>query len=404
MRHGIPIIDIDRHVMEPMTMWPEYLPAKYREFAPDARPLTPPEPIEARLARLGEHALLPVPTVVTVQGRPLCRKMTEIAYIEMGLHSETHRRQLEAGESGRGHLEAMNEDGIGISVLSPTFAPFLVYDEEVDAGRSRAYASAYNRWVSDECSLDPGRLKAAALVSRHEPEHMVADLEASLELGLRAVLLRPNPMRGRTLGAPEFERFYAACEAAGIPILLHACAQTRMETVGASRFRTHFAQHACAHPMEAMMAFLSLLEGGVLERHPGLRVAFLESGCSWLPYWLWRLDEVEYGQLSNEVHDCIKHRPSEYFRQQCWIAFEPDETLLGPSIDAIGRDRVVFGTDFPHVDHDTDIVDKLFANEAGLDPEVVRAALWDNPARLMGLDTEARAEHWSWFSRESAAQ
>lgn len=39
------------------------------------------------------------------------------------------------------------------------------------------------------------------------------------------------------------------------------------------------------------MAMLALIEGGVLERHPKLRVAFLESGCGWLLYWLWRMDE-----------------------------------------------------------------------------------------------------------------
>jgi predicted TIM-barrel fold metal-dependent hydrolase len=313
--------------------------------------------------------------------------MTEVAYIEVGISSEAHRRQLKAAASAGGQLETMAEDGIDVAVLLPTYAPFLAYDDEIDADRSRAYTQAYNRWLSDECRLAPDRLKGAALISRHEPEHMVKDLEACLGLGLRAVVLRPNPVRGRTLGSPELESFYAACAAQGIPVLLHEGAHTRVETAGATRFRTHFAQHACSHPMEAMMGVLALLEGGVLERHPTLRVGLLESGCGWLPYWLWRLDK-EHAQLRNEVRNCIKQRPSEYFRRQCWIAFEPDEALLLPSIEAIGLDRVVFGTDFPHPDHDTNIVDELFERSA-LDPAVLRAASWDNPARLLGLDPTA---------------
>lgn len=170
-----------------------------------------------------------------------------------------------------------------------------------------------------------------------------------------------------------------------MPLLLHEGTHTRVQTAGASRFRTHFAQHACSHPMEMMMAFLALLEGGVLERHPRLRVAFLESGCGWLPYWLWRLDEMEYAQVSNEVSACCKQRPSEYFRRQCWIAFEPGEAMLAQCISAIGPDRLVFGTDFPHVDHDMGILTELFAKDAPIGPTDLKAALWDNPARLLGM-------------------
>jgi predicted TIM-barrel fold metal-dependent hydrolase len=392
MRNEITIIDVDRHVMEPMAMWPEYLPARYRDVAPDVRPLWPPgESIQARLARLGEHALLPTPPVVTVGGKPIWRGMSEVGYIEVGLHAEAHRAELLAAETAAGQLATMDATGVDIAVLLPTYAGYLVYDAEIDAERSRAYASAYNRWLADMCRQNPERLKAAALISRHDPARMVADLEAALREGHRAAVLRPNPVLGKTLGAPELDRFFAACVDANVPVLLHEGAHTRVETAGASRFESHFAQHACSHPMEAMMALLALLEGGVLERHPKLRVGLLESGCGWLPYWLWRLDELEYAQLSNEVSSRISRPPSEYFRRQCWVAFEPDERMLRASVDEIGRDRVVFGTDFPHVDHDANIVARLFENGAPLDVERLRAALWENPARLLGLDLQPPA-------------
>jgi len=77
---------------------------------------------------------------------------------------------------------------------------------------------------------------------------------------------------------------------------IHEGTHSRLPTTGAERFNSRFALHACSHPMEQMMALLALIEGGVLERHRRLRVAFLESGCGWLPYWLWKLDE-EYKNL-----------------------------------------------------------------------------------------------------------
>ncbi len=393
MRNGTPIIDVDRHVMEPMAMWSEYLPAKHRPMAPSVRPLVPPgESVGDRLARLGDHALLPTPPVVAVGDKPIWRGMTEVGYIEVGLHAQGHHQDLLAAESAEGQLATMDATGVDVAVMLPTYAGYLVFDDEIDAELSRAYASAYNRWLADECRRQPDRLIAAALISRHDPTQMVADLEAGLSDGHRAAMVRPNPVCGRTLGAPELEPFFAACEAADVPLLLHEGAHTRVATAGASRFETHFAQHACSHPMEAMMALLALLEGGVLERHPRLRVGFLESGCGWLPYWLWRLDELEYSQLRNEVTERIDRRPSEYFRRQCWIALEPDEALLRESVDAIGLDRVVFGTDFPHVDHDADLVGKLFEESAPLDAERLRATLWTNPVRLLGFEPSYSGE------------
>ena len=66
------------------------------------------------------------------------------------------------------------------------------------------------------------------------------------------------------------------------------------------------------NPIELMMAFGSMAAGGVLERHPRLRCAFLEGTCGWLPWYLWRLDEAweKFGPGS-EVQ--ISKLPSEYF-------------------------------------------------------------------------------------------
>jgi predicted TIM-barrel fold metal-dependent hydrolase len=317
--------------------------------------------------------------------------MTEIGYIEVALHTQSHLRELMAAETAQGQIAAMDASGVDVAVLLPTYTGFLVYDDEIDAHRSRAYASAYNWWLSDLCRQSPTRLKSAAFLSRHDPERMVGDLEAGLKQGHQAVVLRPNPVCGKMVGAAELDPFFSACEANDVPLLLHEGTHTRVQTAGASRFKTHFAQHACSHPIEMMMAFLALLEGGVLERHPNLRVGFLESGCGWLPYWLWRLDKIEYAQLSNEVCGRVNRPPSEYFQRQCWIAMEPGEAMLDHIVAEIGPARIVFGTDFPHVDHGTDIVGEVMAQRAKLGDEALRAILWDSPSRLMGMGGEERA-------------
>lgn len=379
-------MDVDRHVMEPVDMWPEYLPAAMRPYAPRFMSITPPaETLSDRLARLGEHALLPVPAVLGVDGEPLMRDVSEVAHIETGLVAAQRRHLLAAAETPEGHLADMDATGIDVAVMLPTFAPFLVYNDAISAERSRAYAHAYNRWLAAFCSAAPKRLVGAALLSRHAPSAMVEDLEASLGLGLKAVVLRPNPVQGRTLDHPDYDRFFAACAHQGATVLLHEGTHTRVPTAGADRFRSHFAQHACSHPMEMMMAFLALIEGGVLERHPSLNVGFLESGCGWLPYWLWRLDQMEFEQLRAEVRGRIERTPSEYFRRQCWIAIEPGEAMFDKLVAEIDPSRIVFGSDFPHLDHGTSITDEILAQSARIGDDALRALLWTSPSKLMRL-------------------
>ena len=132
------------------------------------------------------------------------------------------------------------------------------------------------------------------------------------------------------------------------------------------------------------MALLALIEGGVLERHPNLRVGFLESGCGWLPYWLWRLDR-EYLDLRWEVKERVKMKPSEYFRRQCFISIEPDERYLTEIINYIGSDNLIFGSDFPHPDHRPSIVADAVALDERLPKSTVKKILWDNPARFYSL-------------------
>jgi predicted TIM-barrel fold metal-dependent hydrolase len=367
---------------------PEYLPASMREHIPRLSPFGRTETLVQRLARLGEHALLPTPPILSVDGKPVIQ-YPEVAYIELVLVAERRRKLLADVETPRGHLADMDATGVDVAVMLPTYAPYLVYDDTISADRSRAFAQAYNRWLGDFCAVAPTRLIGPALVSRHDPDTMVADLEQAVRHGARAVVLRPNPVQGRTLSAPSQARFWAACEHHAVAVLVHEGTHTRVATAGADRFETRFGQHACSHPLEAMMALLSLIEGGVLEAHPSLRVGFLEAGCGWLPYWLWRLDHVEYAQLRGEVRHRVRRPPSEYFQRQCWIALEPGEAMLDRVVTDIGASRMVFGTDFPHLDHEHGIVDEMIAQRAMLGDAALTTILWNSPCELLGIDASA---------------
>lgn len=380
-----PIFDLDRHVFEPVEMWAEYLPANAGDLLPSFRPLglTAEDTLE-RLKRLGEHALLPVPPVLCVGDRPIWADLGEVAQLELYATARARSAAVDAGASAGGHLTDMDRNGIAWAAVLPTYASYLVHDDALAPRSARDYARAYNRFMTDFVSVAPDRLCAPILLARQEPEALVEELEAALRVRVAPVVVRPNPVRGCTLSHPAYERFWAACAAASIPVLLHEGTHARVETVGRERYSTRFGKHACSHPLEMMMGLLSLIEGGVLDRHPALRVCMLEAGCGWLPYWLWRLDEVEYRHLRGEVRANVRRPPSEYFQRQCWVAAELGEPLLEGVLRSLGAERLVIGTDFPHLDHLSLPLDELWADCAAVGPCAAENVAWRNARRLLG--------------------
>ena len=133
-----------------------------------------------------------------------------------------------------------------------------------------------------------------------------------------------------------------------------------------------------------MLACAQLMALGVMERHPTLRFVFLESGGSWLPYWMWRLEEQVrgFGDFCPEM----KLLPREYFARQCWISFEIDEPTLPALVEFVGADRIVWGSDYPH--HDATFpgaVDELRETIAPLPHDIRSKILGTNAAALYGI-------------------
>jgi len=360
MLHGYKIIDADAHVIEPQQMWAKYLPPEFQHFAPSPD--------------------------MKIQGEDIVEKISQQLQQEgnrqmMEAHPDAYFRRYDA----ESHLQIMVQTGIDIAFIYPTYGLWLFAIDSMQAEVVGAFTHAYNTWLYEEfCSYAPDKLKGVGAINLHAPEQMVSELHHIADFGWKAVFLRPNPVKGRLLSDPIYEPFWTACEELDIAIAIHEATHGLLPTTGADRFQTRFAMHACSHPMEHMMALLALIEGGVLERHPQLRVAFLESGCGWVPYWLWRLDE-EYKNLHWEVQNSVKLLPSEYFRRQCFVAVDPSEPYLAQMIQYIGSDNLIFGSDYPHMDHQPDVVNKLLELEAQLSQETLQKIAWDNPRRFYGL-------------------
>jgi predicted TIM-barrel fold metal-dependent hydrolase len=304
-------------------------------------------------------------------------EISTTAYLRLGRTGDLRRPDT--------YLADMDRSGVDVAFLYPTFALLIEGFAPLEPALGSAFARAYNTWLHGFCSRDPERLRGVGLISLHDPPAMVPELERVAALGWKAVLVRPNPIGGRLLSHPAYEPFWGSCERLDMAVAIHDGTHAYVPSAGADRFETRFAMHACSHPMEQMMALLCLIEGGVFERHPALRVASLEAGCGWLPYWLWRLDE-EYHYMGGEVAERVRRKPSEYVRRQYFATIEPGEPYLAEAVRLVGDGVFLFGTDYPHPEHGTDVVGEALALRSHLREDQVKKILWDNSARFYGLE------------------
>ena len=112
----------------------------------------------------------------------------------------------------------------------------------------------------------------------------------------------------------------------------------------------------------------------------------LESGAGWIGYWLDRMDSVYASPQGMLVRELLPEPPSAYFRRQCWISGDPDETSLAAVIPVVGADRFFWASDFPHPDHAPEYVPEVERIVAQL-PESARAGfLGRNVLRAYGIE------------------
>ncbi len=362
MLNGYRIIDVDGHVQEPGDIWDRYLEPALLEDAP---------------RNPGGRWFY--------RGQPTNFKLSEEVKDEFGRKTRAnYATELAEGWSPESQLRAMDRMGIDVSFLYPTHGLFVWHIRDMAPATAAGLCRAYNRWLAEFCALAPDRMKPVAALSLLDPAAAVTEAQrAHEEHGVQAVYIRPNPVAGRTIGSADYEPLWSYCERAGIAIGLHEGAHAMVDTIGQDRFESDLGLWCASHPMEMMAAFVSLLEGGIFERHPDLRVGFLEAGCGWVPYWLWRLDE-RWENTGFEIASRVTMPPSEYFRRQCWVSVEADEPYLGDIIKHIGEDRVLFASDYPHPDHKPDLTGTLVSLEGMLTKATLEKILWDNPRAFYG--------------------
>ena len=330
------VIDADAHVLEPLDLWLNYIDPKFIDEAP--RIVVRDDGKEALALGgkvLGSKRGIGVAGAIGARDGVVCSD------------TMSYKDGRPGGFDPHKRIPDMDLDGIDAAFLFPTLG--LNAGAIDDPALAQAVARAYNRWIYDYCAPYPDRLFGIGMLPLQSIDLAIEEMTfIRKELGLRSASIRPSPYGDKMVHHPDFARFWSAAEDLDLAIAFHEGAGASVVQIGSDRFDTPGARHIVVHTMEMMMAAASVIWGGVCERHPKIKIGFMESGGGWIAPWIDRMDRHFDDHDMNDSDLTI--RPSELFKRNCWISYEPVEGTLGLLADYIGAENILWATDYPHPD------------------------------------------------------
>jgi hypothetical protein len=230
-------------------------------------------------------------------------------------------------------------------------------------------------------------------------EEAVRELHRAVtQLGLCGAMLPSNGEGIRThLGAKVYWPIYEEAEKLGCSLAVHGGCHHHF---GMDTFSTYYPIHALGHPFGIMIQCAAMLAHGIFDRFPRLRVAFLEGGATWVPFFMDRIDRsYNHAHLQVDLGGELLVGPkpgekaSDYFKRhvregRIFVGFDCDDEGLGYSVQRAGREPFLFASDFPHEIFDAKVcrheIEELLARE-DLTQEDKEAVLGGNAERLYHL-------------------
>ena len=270
-------------------------------------------------------------------------------------------------------LAAMDDAGVDIQLVSPSPSHYHYWASE---DLARTVCELANAGVAAHCAQAPDRLHGLGLIPLQHPRLAPRALEHALDLGLRGVEISSHApgSPARELSDPAYSPFWARAEEAGALVFLHPFGCTLDE-----RLDRWYLSNTVGQPAENAVALSHLIFGGVLDRHPALRILAAHGG-GYLPTHIGRSDHA--WRTRPDAHNCV-HEPSSYLKRLWFDSLVHSPSVLRALIRAAGPDRVLLGSDFPF---DMGTENPLAAlKAAGLPESDFHAIRGGNAADLLGL-------------------
>ena len=316
------------------------------------------------------------PATVDVHAHALSPRLVELtaSHREAANPHNEHlmrTRYKTAFESLDARLETMDRQGIDLQVVS--HMPSFAYWAERDLAEQ--IVEAANTHIADLCARQPQRLVGLGLVALQLPELAARQLETAMtSMGMKGaeIATRVNDLE---LDDERLEPFWSAAEQLGALVFMHPAGSTLGQ-----RLARYYLSNVIGNPLDTTIALSHLIFGGVLERHPRLKVCAAHGG-GYLPSYIPRSD---HGYAVRPEAQGIPHPPSHYLRRVVVDALVYRPQNVAHIVRELGASQVVLGTDYPFDMGEERPLEVLAAVE-GLSDDDRERIKGRNALRLLGL-------------------
>jgi len=280
-------------------------------------------------------------------------------------------------------LDAMEADGVECEVM---YSEFDFTSKVYQVGEHwRECATAYNNTLLDFASVDPKRILITYQLPLIDIDYAVSEIERLAGLGARSIQIPnfPSEVGMPDYHDPRYERLWSAFEETGIVVANHL---TLKNSLWETFRRDPTPQKGIFTAMPGFAIGETLcwyILTGILERHPKLKVVFVEPGLFWLSGFIRYLDSRMHHHYD---FPGVKELPSTYFKRQMATTFvhEPEGVELRHDL---GVENVLWSTDFPHpICNWPNAGAKILKQFEGVPEDEVRAITWGNGARMYGIE------------------
>jgi predicted TIM-barrel fold metal-dependent hydrolase len=367
------ILSSDSHVFEPPDLWQTRIDRAFRDRAP-------------RMQRIdgGDQIVVEADQVLSGIGlisNAGARFEAPETISGNARFEDVHRGGYDPDQ----HLADMRLDGVAGEVLYPSQG--LFYFRVADPALMSAIFRAYNDWLAEFCGTDPSRLKGIAMINLDDVAAAIRELERTARLGLAGAMITEYPLEDRRYDQPEYEQFWTAAEALGLPLSLHTATRRQGKIRGAGARTLRDASSRATKAFYPALSMCDMIFSGVFERHPRLTLAIVEFELSWAPHLLTTMDYT-YRERHEEAIYRFKdgRRPSDVFHRNVVLSFQED--AIGIRLrDVIGVDNMMWGSDYPHSESTFPRSRKILADILAGVPEDEQAKIvGGNTARVYGFD------------------
>jgi len=373
------VVDADGHILEPADLWVRELPAKDKARA---MRIVYDKEKDGEGLWVEDRCILQAPSAGFIGAARSTQEQRRSQ--GRGLRYDTFSPRAALFPKER--VEELDREGIDLAVLYPSIGLFFAGIR--DPQLADATCRIYNDWLAEYCRYAPDRLVGAAALPMQDPKAAAREAERAIgDLGMRGVFLRPNTINDYFLHSPEYDALWGVLQEAGVPVGLHP-AGADAACWGAPQFYQRWGRIPGMYkPMVFLFdnycAFSTMVGYGILERFPRLKVLILESGSGWLLHWL---DQMDHWR-EVKPHEGQPLKPSEYFARQCYISADPDERALPLVAETIGDDKIVWASDYPHIDVTApSVVAELREHLASLPKRTQKKILGTNAVNIYGLN------------------